>query len=82
MTTKRAIDTLIPNMVCNIHYRCRDIGYGVEEGSLVGYWSGEIDTWGKRTIRVVEHIENNTEQILGSEMYLFSNEIVSVEEGE
>lgn len=32
-------------------YRCRDIGYGIEEGILTGHWTGEVDVWGKRTFQ-------------------------------
>jgi ABC-type microcin C transport system permease subunit YejE len=62
---------LRPNYVCAIRYRCRDIGYGVERGVLQGYWTGDTDTWGKRTIRPVNG---------GPVLYLFPDEIIEVRE--
>lgn len=47
-------------------YRCRDIGYGVEEGEVVGRWTGEVDAWGKHTF----------EPDRGETLYLFEDEIV------
>lgn len=75
---------LIANRVSNITYRCQDIGYGIEEGTVLGYWTGEIDTWGKYTIRVI------VDPIVASEfgleeastspfLYLFADEIVDVQ---
>jgi hypothetical protein len=49
-----------------LHYRCRDFGYGVEEGEVTGFWTGEVDTWGKRTFQ-----PDN-----GKPLYLFADEVV------
>lgn len=62
--------TLKPLHVVTISYRCRDLGYGVEEDVIEGFWTGEIDTWGKRTIRRVDG---------QPPLYLFADEIVRVE---
>ncbi len=59
--------TLKPRMVLDVWYRCRDIGHGVEEGTFEGFWTGEIDAWGKRTFRPVDG---------SGPLYLFSDEIV------
>jgi hypothetical protein len=49
-------------------YRCRDNGHGVEEGMVRGHWTGEVDTWGKRTFQPSD----------GSPaMYFFDDEILS-----
>ena len=55
--------------VYDLVYRSRDIGYGIEEGSLEGFWTGEVDTWGKLTIRDVSG---------GPTLYLFPDEIMEV----
>lgn len=47
-------------------YRCRDIGYGVETGNCWGAWTGETDTWGKRTFCKTD----------GALLYLFPDEVV------
>ena len=58
------------NHVFDIRYACRDLGYGPETGRIRGYWTGEIDTWGKFTIMpVTSH----------RPLYLFADEIVEVE---
>ena len=57
------------NTVSFITYKCRDIGYGVEEDTIEAFWTGEIDTWGKLTIRPVDG---------GSPLYLFPDEIMGV----
>jgi len=61
--------TLRANHVCSIRYVCRDIGYGIERGTVYGFWTGAIDTWGKRTIRPVDG---------GPTIYLFPDEIRDV----
>jgi hypothetical protein len=62
------------NVVVNLEYRCRPNApdYDPEHGWLEGYWTGEIDTWGKLTILVVND---------GSAfpVYLFPDEIISAE---
>lgn len=62
--------SLKPNLVRDIAYRCRDIGYGVEEGVITAFWTGAIDHWGKYTIRPVDG-----RPIL----YLFADEILSAD---
>lgn len=64
-----ATTELIANTPCIIHYRCRDIGYGIDRGKVKGIWTGEIDCWGKRTIA-----RPNGRPAL----YLFPDEIRSV----
>ncbi len=54
------------NRVCLLEYRTRDLGYGVEEDVTEAFWTGEVDTWGKLTIREVN----------GPTRYLFRDEIV------
>lgn len=76
--------TLQKNVVCLIYYRCRDIGYGVESGSLLGYWTGEIDTWGKYTVRRagewMPDDDSAFENGSGHTFYLFPDEVIEVEE--
>lgn len=55
-----------------ITYRCRDIGYGVEEGLASGIW-GDRDWTGKRTFARTDG---------GPTLYLFDDEIVSDKEDE
>lgn len=63
--------TLESNKVCTIGYICRDIGCGIEADVIRGYWTGEVDVWGKFTIQPVD----------GSPcLYLFADEIVEVED--
>ena len=59
------------NVVSEIAYECRDIGYGVESGVIPAFWTGEIDTWGKHTIRPIDGSPT---------LYLFRDEIIAVEE--
>lgn len=59
---------LTAGVVYDIDYRCTTPGPDVEEGSFRGYWTGEIDTWGKYTINAIK----------GAPYYLFANELVSV----
>lgn len=58
-------------VVCEVSFRCRDIGYGIEEGMITACWTGDIDCWGKYTFVQV----GPPNAIL----YLFHDEIVSVE---
>jgi len=37
-----------------IEYETRDLGYGSERGLIYGYLTNDVDTWGKRTVRVVK----------------------------
>src|SRR4051794_1523627 len=61
------LNKLKRNTVCVVTYRCRDIGYGVERGSVRAYWTGEVDVWGKLTVRVVSGRRRM--------LYLFPDEI-------
>jgi len=61
------LNKLKRNMVCVVTYRCRDLGYGVERGTVRAYWTGEVDTWGKHTIKVVGGRRRT--------VYLFADEI-------
>lgn len=73
MATKPRVmnQPLMPNVVCEISYRCRriDLEEPREEGTIEGFWTGEVDTWGKHTIRPVDG---------GAPLYLFKDEIVDV----
>ena len=61
------------NVVCRITYRCRPLrlGEAPEEDTIEGFWTGEVDTWGKYTIRSIHGRPG---------IYLFRDEIVDVEE--
>lgn len=61
------MNKLKPNMVCIMTYRCRDLGYGLESGIVRAYWTGEVDSWGKHTIKIVGGRRRT--------IYLFSDEI-------
>lgn len=65
-----AASQLKPNHVCSVTFECRDLGYGIEAGILDGFWTGETDTWGKRTVRRIDG---------GATVYLFDDEIISVD---
>lgn len=58
---------MTPNQVVTIDYRCRDIGYGVEEGTIEAFWTGDVDWIGKLTVRPVDGSPT---------MYLFEDEIL------
>lgn len=62
---------LTANHVYSIRYVCRvlDPRDDRERGTVYGFWTGEIDTWGKRTIRPVNG---------GPPLYLFPDEIRDV----
>ena len=49
-----------------ITFECRDIGHGVESGVLEGIFTGECDTWGKRTFRPAS----------GAPLYFFPDEVI------
>lgn len=55
--------------VCDITFRCTTPGPDVEEGEIRGYWTGEVDCWGKRTI---ERVDGEPP------VYLFPHEIEEV----
>ena len=57
--------------VAVITFRCTTPGPEPEEGVIEGYWTGEIDAWGKRTIAPT--IGG------GAPVYLFDHEIVTVD---
>jgi hypothetical protein len=65
---------LRPYAVAEVEYEARDIGYGSEEGTFTGYFTGDVDTWGKATFHLVDPIlRDNMDKL-----YLFSDELVSV----
>lgn len=68
--TARAYTGLLRGRVCLIDFECTTPGPEVETGNLEGYWTGEVDTWGKFTIKDVNG---------GPTLYLFPREIVGVE---
>ncbi len=55
--------------VGELKYEARDIGYGVEEDNLEGFFTGEVDTWGKLTFQPLDNHDTT--------LYLFSDEVVS-----
>lgn len=57
-------------VVSTISCQCRDLGYGVESLYFRGYWTGQVDTWGKLTVHNID-----SEEML----YLFPDEIVGIE---
>lgn len=57
-------------VVCAIEFRCDTPGPEIEEGAFVGFWTGEIDTWGKMTFQIAES---------RTKLYLFPREIVCIE---
>lgn len=57
------------NVVYDIHYECRP-PCDPEPGVVRGFWTGQVDTWGKRTIVQVP---------AGKPYYLFPDEIVDLE---
>jgi hypothetical protein len=59
---------LTPHIVCEIAYACRP-PCADEIGIIIGFWTGETDTWGKRTIVRVPS---------GPPVYLFADEITDV----
>lgn len=69
MTTLTA-STIAQGARVEIEYRCRDIGYGVEEGDGVYTYRGRETLAGKLTLEPIDG---------GDTIYLFEDEIVSVE---
>lgn len=59
--------TLTPKTVYELSYSTRDLGYGISEGYVDAYWTGDIDAWGKLTIQPVNG---------GPTLYLFPDEII------
>lgn len=57
---------LTAKTVYQLSYATRDLGYGTEENTIDAYWTGEIDTWGKMTIKPVDGSPT---------LYLFPDEI-------
>jgi hypothetical protein len=56
-----------PTSVATIEFACRDNGHGIETGTIVGRWNGQIDGWGKLSIETRDGFH-----------YLFKDEIMSV----
>lgn len=59
------------NELVDISFRCTTPGPDVETGTIRGFWTGEIDAWGKYTIQSV-----SSEQ---PTVYLFPLEIKTVD---
>lgn len=55
--------------LADITYTCRDIGYGVESGTIAGLFTGTIDPWGKWSV-----VSNRQSHMT----YLFADEIDSI----
>lgn len=78
----KRIRRIVPNIVSEISYRC-DLYKDTEEGTVVAYWTGEIDTWGKLTLRVVEVLAGGDYfDELPATMYLFPREILTIAKAE
>jgi hypothetical protein len=71
MTARELNEKLIKNQVIEITYECRDIGYGVESGTIRGFWTGEVDYMGKYTIKPING---------GLNHYFFEDEFVDIED--
>jgi hypothetical protein len=71
MRQKRQVDAGIIEcgVVYEIEFSCSTPGPEVEEGVFRGFWTGEIDTWGKLTVNPI-----NQER----PVYLFPGEFVSM----
>ena len=76
MTRKRDNEAhkLRRNTVQTISYRCATPGPDIEESSIDGFWTGDIDTWGKRTIRLIRPMDGC------DVIYLFDREVVTVDD--
>ena len=64
---------LVAGMVYDIEIHFKGLGPegdGEEQGSFRGYWTGEIDTWGKKTFQPVNG---------SAPYYLLDREIVSIQ---
>ena len=60
------------NHVYVIHWRARDIGYGVEEGVTEAVYRGLFDSWGKYEWQPLDGSPT---------LYLFADEVLSIGEG-
>lgn len=60
---------LIPGQVYEFSYDCTVRGCD-DQGVIEGYWTGEVDTWGKFTIMPTDG---------GDPFYLFADEIFRVD---
>lgn len=69
---------LKPNVVYEVDFRSRDIGHGVEEGTFVGYFTGEVVAWGKHAWRVVEWVACNVDYPPADKLYLFPDELTAL----
>ena len=71
MPQKHQVDAglMESGVVYEIEFACSTPGSEVEEGVFRGYWTGEIDGWGKLTIKPI-----NQER----PVYLFPGEFVSM----
>lgn len=67
-----------------VSFQCRDIGYGIETGTVIGYWNeGETNLGGAPAFDVVEVVvgcENGGDPVHASDViYLFDDEVLSDE---
>ena len=71
MSQKRQVDAGImeSGVVYEIEFTCSTPGPEVEEGVFRGFWTGEIDGWGKLTLHSI-----NQER----PVYLFPGELISM----
>ena len=58
-----------PGLIVKMGYKCRDIGYGVETGTVTGHFTGHRDDFGKCTFKREDG---------GADLYLFEDEIQTV----
>ena len=57
MPQKRQVDAglMESGVVYEIEFACSTPGPEVEEGALTGYWTGDVDGFGKLTIHSINH---------------------------
>jgi hypothetical protein len=67
--SEASIGAAHPGLIVQLHYKCRDIGYGIEEGTVAGHFTGNRDNYGKYTFRRDDG---------GADLYLFEDEIYTV----
>ena len=71
MPQKRQVDAGVveSGVVYEIEFTCSTPGPEVEEGVFQGFWTGEIDTWGKLTVKPINQ---------DRPVYLFPGEFASM----
>jgi hypothetical protein len=67
--SEASIGAAHPGLIVQLHYKCRDIGYGIEEGTVTGHFTGSRDDYGKCTFKREDG---------GADLYLFEDEINTV----